>query len=76
MTFHGGRHSVIHSSIPVIDNVGVLVNDAFYYPGDSYAVPEGVDVARRPIGAPWLKIGEAIDFVLAVKPRRASERTT
>jgi hypothetical protein len=39
MTFHGGRHSVIHSSIPVIDNVGVLVNDAFYYPGDSYAVP-------------------------------------
>ena len=24
-----------------------------------------------PIGAPWLKIGDAMDFVLAVKPRRA-----
>jgi L-ascorbate metabolism protein UlaG (beta-lactamase superfamily) len=73
MTFHGGRHSVIHSSIPVIDNVGVLVNDAFYYPGDSYAVPANteVDLLAAPIGAPWLKIGEAIDFVLAVKPRRA-----
>ena len=26
---------------------------------------------RRPIGAPWLKIGEAMDFVLAVAPRQA-----
>ncbi len=73
LTFHGGRHSVIHESIPVVDNVGVLVNDEFYYPGDSYAVPSHADVAllAAPIGAPWLKIGEAMDFVLAVAPRRA-----
>ena len=72
LRFFGGRHAVIHESIPVVDNVGVLFNDAFYYPGDSYAVPEGVDVKllAAPVGAPWLKIGEAIDFVLAVKPRR------
>jgi len=64
---------VIHSSIPIVDNVGVLVNDALYYPGDSFTVPEGVevDVLAAPVGAPWLKIGEAIDFVLAVRPRRA-----
>ncbi|MGB4778115.1 MBL fold metallo-hydrolase [Microbacterium sp.] len=73
LTFHGGRHNVIHESIPVIDNVGVLVDDAFYYPGDSYAVPEDADVRllAAPIGAPWLKIGEAMDFVLAARPRRA-----
>lgn len=73
LRFFGGRHNVIHESIPVIDNVGVLVDDAFYYPGDSYAVPEGVDVQllAAPLGAPWLKIGEAMDFVLAVAPRRA-----
>ena len=73
LRFFGGRHNVIHESIPVVDNVGVLVDDAFYYPGDSYAVPEGVDVRllAAPIGAPWLKIGEAMDFVLAVAPRRA-----
>ena len=35
-----GEHAVIHSSIPVIDNVGVLVNDTVYYPGDSLFVPE------------------------------------
>ncbi|MFT4229340.1 MAG: MBL fold metallo-hydrolase [Microbacterium sp.] len=73
LQFFGGKHIVIHESIPIIDNVGVLVNDAFYYPGDSYTVPDGADVQllSAPMGGPWLKIGEAMDFVLAVKPRRA-----
>ena len=73
LEFFGGRHAVIHESIPVIDNLGVLIDDEFYYPGDSYAVPEGRDIAllAAPVGAPWLKIGDAIDFVLAVAPRRA-----
>lgn len=73
LEFFGGTHAVIHESIPVVDNVGVLVNDEFYYPGDSYSVPKGHDVGllAAPIGAPWLKIGEAMDFVLAVAPRRA-----
>ena len=73
LRFFGEKHAVIHSSIPIVDNVGVLVDDALYYPGDSFTVPEGVEVAvlAAPVGAPWLKIGEAIDFVLAVRPRRA-----
>lgn len=73
LRFFGGRHEVIHSSIPVIENVGVLVDDQLYYPGDSYAVPEGVEVntLAAPLGAPWLKIGDAMDYVLAVAPRRA-----
>jgi L-ascorbate metabolism protein UlaG (beta-lactamase superfamily) len=72
LQFFGEKHAVIHESIPVPDNVGVLVNDELYYPGDSYTLP-GVDVPTlaAPIGAPWLKIGEAMDFVLAVKPKRA-----
>jgi len=73
LRFFGGEHALIHESIPVIDNVGVLVDDIFYYPGDSYAVPDGVDVRAlaAPVGAPWLKIGEAMDFVLAVKPKHS-----
>lgn len=73
LQFFGGTHEVIHSSLPAMENLGVLVNDDLYYPGDSYAVPEGieVDVLAAPLGAPWLKIGEAMDFVLAVAPRRA-----
>jgi L-ascorbate metabolism protein UlaG (beta-lactamase superfamily) len=76
LRFFGGRHAVIHSTIPVVDNVGVLVNETLYYPGDSYAVPElesggTVAVLAAPVGAPWLKISDAMDFVLAVAPSRA-----
>lgn len=73
LRFFGGTHAVIHETLPVVDNVGVLVNDELYYPGDSYEVPEGVEVAllAAPLGAPWLKIGDAMDFVLAVAPRQA-----
>ncbi|MGD8167608.1 MBL fold metallo-hydrolase [Herbiconiux sp. P16] len=69
----GGVHALIHSSIPLVDNVGVLINDVLYYPGDSFAVPEGVDVDMLavPAGAPWMKVGEAMDYVLEVKPKRA-----
>jgi L-ascorbate metabolism protein UlaG (beta-lactamase superfamily) len=72
LRFFGDRHAVIHESIPVVDNVGVLVNDELYYAGDSYTVPDvEVGTLATPIGAPWLKIGEAMDYVLAVKPKRA-----
>jgi L-ascorbate metabolism protein UlaG (beta-lactamase superfamily) len=72
LRFFGGQHAVIHRSIPVVDNVGVLINDRLYYPGDSFTVPEGVevDVLAVPAGAPWLKIAEVIDYVDEVKPKR------
>ncbi|HEX7834997.1 MAG TPA: MBL fold metallo-hydrolase [Pseudolysinimonas sp.] len=72
LRFFGEKHALIHESVPVPDNVGVLVNDELYYPGDSYTVPDvEIGTLAAPIGAPWLKIGEAMDFVMAVKPKRA-----
>jgi len=72
LEFFGEKHAVIHESLPVADNVGVLVNDELYYGGDSYTVPDKpVGTLAAPVGAPWLKIGEAMDFVLAVAPRQA-----
>jgi L-ascorbate metabolism protein UlaG (beta-lactamase superfamily) len=73
LRFFGGEHAVIHSSIPIVDNVGVLIDDELYYAGDSFTVPEGVEVPTlaAPAGAPWLKIGEVMDYVMAVNPRRS-----
>ena len=72
LAFCGAKHAVIHESIPVIDNVGVFVNDTLYYAGDSFTLPgRPVPYLAAPVGAPWLKIGDAIDFVLAVAPRHA-----
>lgn len=73
LRFFGGTHAVIHETIPVIDNLGVLVDEELYYGGDSFTIPEGVTVQTLavPAGAPWLKISEVMDFVLALTPRRS-----
>ena len=68
----GDRHALIHEDVPDIPNNAYLVGDQVYYPGDSFSVPGvPVDVLLVPVGAPWLKIAEAIDFVRAVGPGRA-----
>ncbi len=69
----GGEHAVIHPSVPMPPNTGYVVDDgAFYHPGDSLHVPEQeVDVLGLPTAAPWLKTGEAVDFLRAVGPRVA-----
>ncbi|WP_209560471.1 MBL fold metallo-hydrolase [Frigoribacterium sp. PvP032] len=72
LSFHGTRHAVIHESIPVIDNVGVMVDGSLFYPGDQFTVPNvPVQTLATPVGAPWLKVSEVIDYVAAVKPALA-----
>ncbi|MEV1329021.1 MBL fold metallo-hydrolase [Micromonospora costi] len=69
---YGGQHAVIHPDIPVVENVGYLVNDVVYHPGDSFVVPDvPVDTLFAPIHAPWNKFSEVVDFIRAVAPRRA-----
>jgi L-ascorbate metabolism protein UlaG (beta-lactamase superfamily) len=70
--FFGDMHQIIHESIPLIQNTGVMVNNQLYYPGDSYTTPEApVEILACPTSAPWLKIGDVMDFVAAVKPKRS-----
>ena len=68
----GSRHAVIHPDLPVVPNVGYLVAERFFTPGDALTVPEAdVDVLGVPVAAPWLRLGEAVDYLRAVAPRRA-----
>jgi len=70
LDFFGSEHAFIYEHSHVADNVGVLINDLIYYPGDSFTVPEKpVDTLALPVAAPWLKTAEVIDFALAIKPR-------
>jgi L-ascorbate metabolism protein UlaG (beta-lactamase superfamily) len=70
---YGGWHAVIHPEIPRVTNLGYLIDERVYHPGDSFDVPAGVavDTLFVPVSAPWLKASESIDFVRAVRPRRA-----
>lgn len=70
---YGGQHALIHPQIPVVANVGYLIEESVFHPGDSLVVPDGIEVANLlvPVQAPWNKIQEVIDFQIAVRPERA-----
>ena len=70
---YGGLHAEIHPEVPRVPNLGFLINDEVYHPGDSFDVPDDVqiDTLFVPVSAPWLKLAEAVAFVRAVAPRRA-----
>ena len=69
LQFYGEKHAVIHPSVPVCDNVGVMVNDRFFYPGDSFTIPDHApELLALPVSGPWLKTAETVDYVSAVKP--------
>jgi L-ascorbate metabolism protein UlaG (beta-lactamase superfamily) len=71
ITVHGRMHAVIHADFPPVVNVGYLIDDAVYHPGDAYFVPDPpVDTLLLPTSGPWMKIGEAADYVREVRPRR------
>ena len=72
LEFFGGHHALIHESMPGIANLGVMINELLYYPGDSFTLPQKpVDTLATPASAPWMKMSEAMDFLAAVKPRFA-----
>ncbi|MBY8874930.1 MBL fold metallo-hydrolase [Micromonospora sp. PLK6-60] len=67
----GGRHATIHGGQPDCANLGYLVEDAVYHPGDALHPPgTPVDTLLVPAHGSWLKLTEAIDFATAVDARR------
>jgi L-ascorbate metabolism protein UlaG (beta-lactamase superfamily) len=75
---YGGLHAIIHPELPRVANVGFFVEGeggagGVYHPGDSFDVPTDADVDTLfvPVAGPWLKIAEAVEFVRAIRPRRA-----
>jgi L-ascorbate metabolism protein UlaG (beta-lactamase superfamily) len=66
---HGERHAIIHADIPQVTNVGYLIGGSVYHPGDAYHVPDAsVSTLLVPTSGPWTKLGEAVDWIRAVKP--------
>lgn len=68
--FNGGTHAVIHPDTQTLQNIGVRVGDTFYYPGDSFTLPDTpVRVLAVPVNAPWAKVSESMDFIAAAQPK-------
>ncbi|MFW6773743.1 MBL fold metallo-hydrolase [Nocardioides sp. CPCC 205120] len=66
----GEKHAVIHPDYDRFDNSGYLLEVGgrrVFHPGDALTGPgEPVDVLLAPVSAPWLRIGDAIDFAREV----------
>ena len=81
----GELHAVIHPDLPRVHNCGYVVTAGertVFHPGDALTGPgRPVDVHLATVSAPWLRVGEAIDFarevaaptVLAIHDRVYSE---
>jgi L-ascorbate metabolism protein UlaG (beta-lactamase superfamily) len=72
ITAAGGRHAAVFGGQPACPNLGYLIENSLYHPGDSLHVPGWpVETLLVPIQAGWLKSADAIEFVRAVAPERA-----
>lgn len=68
----GEWHELVHPDVPRVANVAYLVDGSVLHPGDSFTLPPAstsVDVLLAPVGGPWLKLAEVIDYARAVRPR-------
>lgn len=66
----GNDHALMHTSIPPIQNTGYFIANQLFYPGDSFTNPKKpVSMLALPVSGPWMKLPEAIDYALLVKPK-------
>ena len=67
---HGREHAAILPGLPVVPNVGFLIDANVFHPGDAFTVPpEPVRTLLLPISAPWLKASEVFGYAGAVGPQ-------
>jgi L-ascorbate metabolism protein UlaG (beta-lactamase superfamily) len=68
----GEWHAKNHPDMSIVQNVGFLVDDEVFYPGDALTVPDvEVPTLLVPTGAPWLKLMEMVEYLRTVRPARA-----
>lgn len=66
----GEKHAQMHKDIPLSDNVGFFIDEKLWYPGDAFTNPEReVEILALPVSGPWMKIGEALDYAILLKPK-------
>lgn len=68
----GKWHAIAHPTPPLAQNVGFLVDNDAFHPGDSLTPPGApVGTLLLPVDAPWLRVFDAVQFLRAVRPERA-----
>lgn len=70
LRFFGGNHAPIAEGIATPPNLGVLIDEQLYYPGDSFTVPTNIAIKTLalPISAPWLDFARTCALLEAIHP--------
>ncbi|MFI7443640.1 MBL fold metallo-hydrolase [Nonomuraea indica] len=68
----GEWHAKNHPDMPIVQNVGFLLDEEVFYPGDALTVPDvEVPTLLVPTNAPWLKGMEMVEYLRTIRPARA-----
>lgn len=66
----GKEHALMYASIPSIQNTGYFIANLLFYPGDAFTNPgKQVEILALPVAGPWMKLPEAVDYALELKPK-------
>jgi len=66
---YGSVHALMHAAVPSIQNTGYFIAKRLFYPGDAFTDPnKPVEILALPVAGPWMKLSEAIEYALAIKP--------
>jgi L-ascorbate metabolism protein UlaG (beta-lactamase superfamily) len=65
----GNEHIIFGNGFGKCQNTGYFINNKFFYPGDAYVDPgKPVAVLGMPVGGPWLDKGEAMEYLIKIRP--------
>jgi len=66
----GTEHAVIYPSLPTPANTGFFIDNRLWYPGDAFTDPKRtIEIMALPVAGPWMRIDEAIDYALQMRPK-------
>ncbi|MEU4427236.1 MBL fold metallo-hydrolase [Actinoplanes sp. NPDC024001] len=66
----GQKHQFSHPDVAPVDNVGFLIDDEVFHPGDALTVVD-VPTLLVPGNAPWMTAPDLIAYLRRMAPRRA-----
>jgi L-ascorbate metabolism protein UlaG (beta-lactamase superfamily) len=67
----GTKHAIIYKEYGQVENTGYFIGGKLWYPGDNFTpIDWKVEILALPVVAPWMKSSEAIEYAIAVKPKK------
>lgn len=68
---HGSLHEIIHPEIPGVVNVGYMIGERLFVPGDSFEHDAiNPEILALPVAGPWMNIHTALDYCIRLNPKK------